>query len=679
MGAEVSKTFSRRVTHVVFKHGHQSTWSKAQKMGVKVVSVHWVDRCKEDKQHVDEALYPAVHYQSKDSVFNKRTHRCMQPRDAPVRTPENDKRLKKKLDKMIEGLVPSSPIVSGLSPLIIDEENGIVYSPSWKSSETMAERLKEMREQRENLSPTASQIENPDLTDDTSPQPSLDGSVSTFQQKLEEESDRPGLTVVHSCPPSDQFKGEEQNSASGSVAEQNVGVDQPKTPRRARRSTSMSKTADCSDFVPFRPNDDVFACSSVKPGGVKRQSSLTSFFLNSSSTDRKSESEILTRERTKAPRRMSRRSLPKPEVKMKLPDDVQPVEAKSKTSEAVKKVKPDTLCPILPPSGGDWDVSRGSSSRQKSRKQSRTASNGSSISPACLGDDGEFEDYFSPINKPGRRRTVVLDVASEPFELNLNPLKRKRSKTDMKEQKNPCSAAEALAGNGSSEDLLLRPRSSKSEPEFERHLTSGENLICAADGASDGSSEMFRCQDDARKDRNEKTKRTLVMTSMPTEKQETVLQVVRSLGGFAVADSVCESTTHVVTGSPRRTLNVLLGIARGCWILSFEWILWCLEHRQWIPEEPYELSDHFPAAPICRLQQHLSAGEHQQDLFRGLPVMYVTPQSQPPAHSLEELIKLCGGAVSRTVRQAGICIGEHKGRKAEGTVCLSEQWVLGKM
>ncbi|MEQ2242669.1 BRCA1 associated RING domain 1 [Ilyodon furcidens] len=85
---------------------------------------------------------------------------------------------------------------------------------------------------------------------------------------------------------------------------------------------------------------------------------------------------------------------------------------------------------------------------------------------------------------------------------------------------------------------------------------------------------------------------------MPTEKQQTVVQVVKALGGFSIVDRVCESTTHVVSGGHRRTLNILLGIARGCWILSFEWILWCLEQRQWIPEEPYELSDQFPAAQI---------------------------------------------------------------------------------
>ncbi|MCI4376757.1 hypothetical protein PGIGA_G00192140 [Pangasianodon gigas] len=79
---------------------------------------------------------------------------------------------------------------------------------------------------------------------------------------------------------------------------------------------------------------------------------------------------------------------------------------------------------------------------------------------------------------------------------------------------------------------------------------------------------------------------------------------------------------------------------------------------------------------ICRLQQHLSAGEHQQDLFRDQPLMFVSSLSQPPCHSLTELVQLCGGAVCRSVRQASICIGEYKGKKPEGTKCLSEQWIL---
>lgn len=59
-------------------------------------------------------------------------------------------------------------------------------------------------------------------------------------------------------------------------------------------------------------------------------------------------------------------------------------------------------------------------------------------------------------------------------------------------------------------------------------------------------------------------------------KQQIVVQVVTTLGGFSIAERVCESTTHVVSWGHRRTLNVLLGIARGCWIVSFEWVCSCL-------------------------------------------------------------------------------------------------------
>lgn len=82
---------------------------------------------------------------------------------------------------------------------------------------------------------------------------------------------------------------------------------------------------------------------------------------------------------------------------------------------------------------------------------------------------------------------------------------------------------------------------------------------------------------------------------------------------------------------------------------------------------------------ICRLQQHLSAGEHQQDLFQKQLPMFVSPHSQPPCSSLTELIQLCGGTVCRSVRQAGICIGEYNGKKPEGSHSLSEQWILGRM
>ncbi|XP_067877615.1 microcephalin [Heterodontus francisci] len=178
------------------------------------------------------------------------------------------------------------------------------------------------------------------------------------------------------------------------------------------------------------------------------------------------------------------------------------------------------------------------------------------------------------------------------------------------------------------------------------------------------------------KGKNGKPSRTLVMTSMPSENQLIIIQIVNQLGGFLFSDHVTETTTHVVAGCPRRTLNVLFGIARGCWILSFDWILWSLEQGCWVPEEPYELSAQFPAAIICRLEKQSTTGPYQQDLFANQPLIFISPKSEPPTLMLEKLVQLCGGKVCKTLRKAGICIGQYKGKRPPGNQHLSENWIL---
>ncbi|XP_023378829.1 microcephalin-like [Pteropus vampyrus] len=95
----------------------------------------------------------------------------------------------------------------------------------------------------------------------------------------------------------------------------------------------------------------------------------------------------------------------------------------------------------------------------------------------------------------------------------------------------------------------------------------------AFEGSQEGSKHLVRPHEESEKRRKgRKPTRTLVMTSMPSEKQIIVVQVVDKLKGFSFAPEVCDTTTHVLAGGPRRTLNVLLGLARGCWVLAFEWV-----------------------------------------------------------------------------------------------------------
>jgi len=56
-----------------------------------------------------------------------------------------------------------------------------------------------------------------------------------------------------------------------------------------------------------------------------------------------------------------------------------------------------------------------------------------------------------------------------------------------------------------------------------------------------------------------------------------VFSTVKHLGGLRLAEAVDASTTHVICGAPKRTMAVLMGLARGCWILKPEWVCTSLE------------------------------------------------------------------------------------------------------
>lgn len=66
-------------------------------------------------------------------------------------------------------------------------------------------------------------------------------------------------------------------------------------------------------------------------------------------------------------------------------------------------------------------------------------------------------------------------------------------------------------------------------------------------------------------------------------------QVIENLEGFKLELQVTRKTTHLITASPQRTINVLRGIIRGVWILSFDWIIESANSGKWLYEEPFEV------------------------------------------------------------------------------------------
>ncbi|NWY73496.1 MCPH1 protein, partial [Erithacus rubecula] len=160
---QVSKTLNKHVTHVVFKDGRLTTWKKAQKMGVKIVSVLWVEMCQETGVHVDESLFPAVDT-NEGLLLPIKKHKCMQPKDYVEKTPENNVKLQRRLNQMAKELALQKTAVIAETdvPVLLFEDNGsLIYSPVNKikgQCNAMERRINDMKEKRENLSPIGSQM-----------------------------------------------------------------------------------------------------------------------------------------------------------------------------------------------------------------------------------------------------------------------------------------------------------------------------------------------------------------------------------------------------------------------------------------------------------------------------------------------------------------------------------------
>ncbi|KAG0443475.1 hypothetical protein HPB47_014874, partial [Ixodes persulcatus] len=106
---------------------------------------------------------------------------------------------------------------------------------------------------------------------------------------------------------------------------------------------------------------------------------------------------------------------------------------------------------------------------------------------------------------------------------------------------------------------------------------------------------------------------SVVMTSVPPEDREVLCSVVLALGGFRVEAEVTPGTTHLVVGGAVRTLNLLSAMARGCWVLSTDWVYRSLEAGHWLDERPFELSEMFPAVRP-RASSCIPLGESTPDL-----------------------------------------------------------------
>nr|XP_034376244.1 microcephalin [Arvicanthis niloticus] len=763
MGATISKTLNKQVTHVIFKDGYQSTWDKAQKTGARLVSVLWVEKCRMAGARVDESLYPAVNTEEHLPNLIRKKHKCMQPKDFIPKTPENDKRLQRKFEKMAEELQRQKAALDDEVPVLLFESpRSLVYS---SPVNMMKRRLQEMKEKRENLSPTSSQmleqsqqspcvslletssnISHQPLTSDESfasgSHSSFDGLFGDQERKLGRSANEMARMTYPSSPvlKASSFYG----SASPNHLRQPTPQKAPDSPSKE----SINLQRDATGVVADSERKQAAGISQGMPDEKDCLSPTESIIEEhvvhlgpkSSSAKRKRAADLGSPPKGKLKKRYKRKpalalelfksnhSLQSttglisgtPDVEASSYEDYfSPDNLKERNSERLPPEAQPLASPSLFHCRGlsKWDrknmletcdftcigkkhrsnsisdlISKSTSSLEKpDKKKVNTAStslplvkNSANDSPGhCrqpgpqLREDTDPEGSCHPeiLCSPACFITPLKGSSTETRDLGDEKASPKEGTTP------PASASPEDEAHSYNLSLGEDCNVEKSVEEKENIATGYSESVKNGPGRPDPSDSsrtgLVRPQEKPKKyEKEKKPARTLVMTSMPSEKQNLIIQVVSTLKGFSFAPEVCKSTTHVLVGKSVRTLNVLMGIARGCWILSYEWVLLSLELGHWISEEPFELSETFPAAPICRLERHLSTQQYQGTLFASLPKMFIAPASSPPRAKLCELVLLCGGQVSPAPQLASLIIGPYKGKKEARIQYLSEKWVL---
>ncbi|XP_073848643.1 microcephalin isoform X2 [Musca autumnalis] len=177
---------------------------------------------------------------------------------------------------------------------------------------------------------------------------------------------------------------------------------------------------------------------------------------------------------------------------------------------------------------------------------------------------------------------------------------------------------------------------------------------------------------------DEKPKKTpgLVYTNMHKEQIDVIREVVNKLSVFNLEQTVTETTTHLVSLEPRRTMNLLRAISRGLWVVDYNWILDSQKAGEWLAEEPYELKNFSRAVEICRSERQAFGDRYKCELFHDLGPFYISIRCYPVTKSdLSELITLCGGRLVLSRDKARYIIGDTNPSLPD-KVYVTPYWVL---
>lgn len=302
----------------------------------------------------------------------------------------------------------------------------------------------------------------------------------------------------------------------------------------------------------------------------------------------------------------------------------------------------------------------------------------------------KITDLLSPIMAPSKKRSDIyeddspsacLASPSSPVSdksTNSHPQRQGRRK---RVQSVPDESAKRSRFNSSEPECSPGLRKSRSSRvEGKNALTESKSDLSLDSSKSSGrkSSEEARKRMAVSLTRNYKSHalKVIVCTFLTASEQNGIDLAGAKLGGWKLEEKVTARTTHVINSGPKRTLNMLKGMARGCWLVDQKWMLDSAKAGTWLEEEKYELTKFSPAVKHCRMKRQAIGKDFKHNLFARSGPIFVSPKTEgPPAKDIRELLELCGADLKTSVREAKIVVGGEPSQKGSINY-VHARWVL---
>ncbi|XP_040605690.1 breast cancer type 1 susceptibility protein isoform X1 [Mesocricetus auratus] len=133
-----------------------------------------------------------------------------------------------------------------------------------------------------------------------------------------------------------------------------------------------------------------------------------------------------------------------------------------------------------------------------------------------------------------------------------------------------------------------------------------------------------------------------------TLKEVMIVQKFAEKYHLTLTDIITEETTHVIMKTDaelvcERTLKYFQGIARGKWIVSYSWVIRCIQERKLLSVHEFEVR-----GDVVTGRNHQGpkrSRESQEKLFKGLTICCCEPFTNMPKDELERMLQLCGASV----------------------------------